>query len=154
MLNINDLRKAIMEKAYCSAYAMHLDSTKMYRTIKENYLWSGIKRNITESVSKCLMCQQVKAEHQKPIETLQPLPMSEWKWKHITIDFVVGLPRTQTSHDVIWVIVDILTKSTHFLAIHSTFSLERLVRLYINEIVKLHGVPISIVLDRDPWFTS
>ena len=70
------------------------------------------------------------------------------------MDFIVGLPRTQTSHDAIWVIVDRLTKLTYFLAICNTFSLERLARLYIDEVVKLHGVPITIVSDQDPWFTS
>ncbi|EOY16995.1 Uncharacterized protein TCM_036100 [Theobroma cacao] len=70
------------------------------------------------------------------------------------MDFVLGLPRTQSGKDAIWVIVDRLTKSAHFLAIHSTFSIERLARLYIDEVVRLHGVPVSIVSDRDPRFTS
>ena len=73
-----------------------------------------------EFVSKCLVCQQVKAKHQKPTGTLQPLPIPKWKWEHIVMDFVVGLPRTQIDHDAIWVIVDRLTKSTHFLVIRST----------------------------------
>ena len=70
------------------------------------------------------------------------------------MDFVIGLPRTQVDYDAIWVIVDRLTKSVHFLAIHNNFSLDRLVKLYISEIVKLYEVSVSIVLDRDPRFTS
>ena len=70
------------------------------------------------------------------------------------MDFVVGLPRTQVSYDAIWVIVDRLTKSTHFLAICNNFSLDRLAKLYIREIVKFHEVSVSIVLDRDLQFTS
>ena len=70
------------------------------------------------------------------------------------MDFVVGLPGTQASYDTIWVIVDWFTKSTHFLAIRNNFSLDRLAKIYIGEIVKLHGVPISIVSNRNPWFTS
>ena len=70
------------------------------------------------------------------------------------MDFVIGLPRTQTDHDAIWVIVDRLTKSTHFLATHGTFSLDRLARLYIDEVVKFHRVSVTIVSDRDPRFTS
>ena len=70
------------------------------------------------------------------------------------MDFVVGLPYTQIGHNAIWVIVDQFTKSTHFLAIHSTLSLERLAKLYINEIVKLHGISMSIMSDWDPRFTS
>ena len=104
--DVDDLRKLIMEEAHCFAYAMHPGSTKMYRTMKENYWWSGMKRDVAEFVSRCLVCQQVKAEHQRPSRTLQPLPIPEWKWEHITIDFVVGLPRAQGGYDAIWVIVE------------------------------------------------
>ena len=137
--NVDDLRKAIMEEAHYFSYAMHPDSTKMHRTIKENYWWSSMNRDITEFLSSCLVCPQVKAKHQKPTKTLQPLPIPEWEWEHITMDFSVDLPRTQTSHDTIWVIVDRLTKLTHFLTIRSIFSLDRLAKLYIDEVVKLHG---------------
>ena len=106
-----------------------------------------MKRDIVEFVSICLVCEQMKAKHQKPTKTLQPLPIPKWKWEYITMDFVVDLPHTQTSHNTIRVIVDRLTKFAHFLAIHCTFSLDRLVRLYIDEIVKLHGVPMIIVSD-------
>ena len=81
--DVADLRKTIMEKAHCSAYAMHPGNTKMYRTIKENYWWSGMKRDIAKFVARCLVCQQVKAEHRKPSGTRQPLPIPEWKWEHI-----------------------------------------------------------------------
>ncbi|WRX23577.1 Reverse transcriptase domain - like 10 [Theobroma cacao] len=150
----NQLRQAIMEEAHSSAYALHPGSTKMYRTIRENYWWPGMKRDVAEFVAKCLVCQQVKAEHQRPAGTLQSLPVPEWKWEHVTMDFVLGLPRTQRGKDAIWVIVDRLTKSAHFLAVHSTYSIEKLAQLYIDEIVRLHGVPVSIVSDRDPRFTS
>ena len=69
------------------------------------------------------------------------------------MDFVMGLPRPTFGHDGIRVIVDRLTKSTHFLAIKATYSLDKLAQLYVNEIVRLHGVSTSIVSDRDPWFT-
>ena len=96
----------------------------------------------------------MKVEHQRPPGTLQPLPIPEWKWEHVTMNFVVGLPRALGGYDAIWVIVDRLTKSAHFLAIRNNFSLNRLAELYVDEIVKLHGVPVSIVSDRDPRFTS
>ena len=70
------------------------------------------------------------------------------------MDFVTSLPQTPRRHDAIWVIVDLLTKSTHFLAMQMTFTLEEFCRLYVREIVRLHGVPVSIVLDRDPRFTA
>ena len=139
-----------MEEAYCSTYVMYPGSTKMYRTIKENYWWSSMKKDIADFMSRCLVCQQVKAKHHKPLRTFHPLPILEWKWEHITMDFVVGLPHIQASYNAIWMIVDRLTKLTHFLAICNNFSLDRLAKLYIS--VKLHGIPVSIVSDRDPRF--
>ena len=85
---------------------------------------------------------------------IQLLPIPVWKWEEITIDFVTGLPRTQRQHDAIWVIVNRLTKSAHFLLVNVEDSLEKVAQLYVDEIVRLHGVPISIVSDRDPRFTS
>ena len=101
VLDMEDLRKMIMEETHCSVYAMHLGSIKMYRTIKENYWWSGMKRDVAEFVSRCLVYQQVKVEHQKPSGTLQPLSILEWKWEHVTMDFVVGLPYTHGGYDAI-----------------------------------------------------
>ena len=151
--NVDDLRKLIMEEVHCSTYTMHPRSTKMYCTIKEKYWWLGMKRDIADFVARCLVCQQVKAEHQRPSGTLQPLPIPKWKWEYITMDFVIGLPRTRAGFDAIWVIVDRLTKSAHFLPIRNNFSLDRLAKLYISKIVRLHRVPISIVSNRDLRFT-
>ena len=78
---------------------------------------------------------------------IQPLPIPIWKWDKITMDFVTGLLRTQRQHDAIWVIVDRLTKSTHFLPVSNDDPLDKLAQLYVEEIVRLHGVPISIVSD-------
>ena len=100
------------------------------------------------------MCQQVKAEHQKPAGLLQPLEVAEWKWEHVTMDFVTHFQRTPWRHDAVWMIVDRLTKSAHSLAVQMTFTLEEFSWLYIREIVRLHGVPVSIVSDRDPRFTT
>ncbi|KAJ8773598.1 hypothetical protein K2173_005844 [Erythroxylum novogranatense] len=103
---------------------------------------------------ECLVCQQVKAEHQAPSGKLNPLPIPEWKWEKITMDFLMGLSRTSKKHDAIWVIVDRLTKSAHFLPIRQTDSLNVLVKKYVDEVIRLHGIPSSIVSDRDPRFTS
>ena len=149
-----ELKREIMEEAHSSAYAMHPGSTKMYKTLKEHYWWNGMKKEIASFVSRCLTCQQVKAEHQKPAGKIQLLPIPVWKWEKITMNFVISLLRTQRQHDAIWVIVDRLTKSAHFLPINVEDSLEKLAQLYVDEIVRLHGVPVSIVSDRDPRFTS
>ena len=113
-----------------------------------------MKRDISEFVSRCLICQQVKAEHQVPSGLLQPITIPEWKWERITMDFVSGLPLSPKKKDAIWVIVDRLTKSAHFIPVRMDYSLDKLAELYISEIVRLHGVPISIISDRDPRFTS
>ena len=85
---------------------------------------------------------------------MQSLPIPEWKWEHITMDFVVGLPRTQQGNDTVWVIVDRLTKSAHFIPIKISYNLNKLAELYVKEVVRLHGIPASIISDRDPRFTS
>ena len=99
-----------------------------------------MKKEIADFVSRCLTYQQVKAKHQKPAGKIQPLPIPVWKWDKITMDFVTGLPRTWRQHDAIWVIVDRLTKSAHFLPVSNDDPLDKLAQLYVEEIVRLHGV--------------
>ena len=140
-----DLREEILREFHCSRFVVHPGGIKMYRDLCRQYYWSGMKRHVGEFVRKCLTCQQVKAEHQRPAGLLQPLEVAEWKWEHITMDFVTHLPWTPRRHDAVWVIVDRLKKLTHFLAVRMTFTLEEFCRLYVREIVRLHGVPVSIV---------
>ena len=113
-----------------------------------------MKKEISDFVSRCLTCQQVKAENQKPVGKIQPLLIPIWKWDKISMDFVTGLLRTWRQHDAIWVIVDRLTKLANCLPVSNDEPLDKLAQLYVEEIVRLHGVPISIVSDRDPRFTS
>ncbi|TQD69032.1 hypothetical protein C1H46_045435 [Malus baccata] len=148
------VKREILDEAHTSAYAMHPGSTKLYRTIYPFYYWEGMKRDVAEYVSRCLICQQVKADRQRPGGLMQNLPIPVWKWEDITMDFVYGLPRTPSRYDGIWVIVDRLTKTAHFLPVRQTYSLEKLAKLFVDNIVRLHGVPVSIVSDRDPRFTS
>ena len=150
----NDLRREILDEAHNAPYAMHPGTTKMYNTMKSHYWWPGMKKDVAEFIAKCLTCQQIKVEHQAPARKLHPLSIPEWKWEKITMDFVTGLPKTQKGNDAIWIIVDRLTKLAHFLPIRWGCSLDQLAQKYVNEIVRLHGVPISIMLDRDPRFTS
>ena len=104
--NDNDLRKAILEEAHSGSFAIHPSSTKMYQDLKMSFWWSGMKRDVSEFVTKCLVCQRVKAEHQVPSGLLQPIRIPEWKWDRITMDFVVGLPLTGRKHDSVWIVVD------------------------------------------------
>nr|GEY79555.1 putative reverse transcriptase domain-containing protein [Tanacetum cinerariifolium] len=101
-----------------------------------------MKADIATYVSKCLICAKVKAEHQKPSGLLQQPEIPVWKWERITMDFVSGLPRTPSGYDMIWVIVNRLTKSAHFLPTKKIDTMEKLMQLYLNEIVCRHGVPI------------
>ena len=98
--------------------------------------------------------QKVKAERQRPAGLLKPLEIPMWKWENITMDFVVGLPRSPRGKDAIWVVIDRLTKVAHFIPMKTTNSASDLVALYIKEVVRLHGVPKSIVSDRDSNFVS
>uniref|UniRef100_A0A2N9GSB9 Integrase catalytic domain-containing protein n=2 Tax=Fagus sylvatica TaxID=28930 RepID=A0A2N9GSB9_FAGSY len=152
--NDPDLKEEILSEAHNTGYTVHPGGTKMYRDLKGTFWWNNMKREIAGYVARCLVCQQVKIEHQRPGGLLQSLPIPEWKWEHISMDFVTGFPRTPSGNDSIWVIVDRLTKSAHFLAIKVGLSLERLAKLYVDEIVRLHGVPVTIVSDRDRRFVS
>nr|GEY90954.1 putative reverse transcriptase domain-containing protein [Tanacetum cinerariifolium] len=126
------LRDLIMHESHKSKYSIHPGSDNMYQDLKQIYWWPNMKAEIGTYVSKCLTCAKVKAEHQRPS----------------------GLPRTPTGYDSIWVIVDRLTKSAHFLLVKTTDSVEKLTQLYLKEVVYRHGVPISIISDRDSKFTS
>ena len=87
----------------------------MYRDLRHQFWWNDMKREVVKFVSRCLIFQQVKAEHQRSAGLLQPLPILEWKWENIAMDFVTALPRSPKGHNAIWVIVDRLTKSAHFI---------------------------------------
>ncbi|GKE33374.1 putative reverse transcriptase domain-containing protein, partial [Tanacetum coccineum] len=118
-----DVRTLIMDEAHNSKYSMHPGADKMYYDLRDRYWWSGMKKDI-----------------------------DVYKWERIAMDFVTKLPRTSSGHDIIWVIVDRLTKSAHFLSMREDYKMDRLARLYLNEIVARHGVPISIISDRDSHF--
>ncbi|TYK07530.1 DNA/RNA polymerases superfamily protein [Cucumis melo var. makuwa] len=121
--NISELKGAILEEAHNSAYAMHLGSTKMYRTLKKTYWWPDMKREIAEYIDRCLIYQQVKPVKQRTGGLLNPLLVPEWK-------------------------------TARFILIKVTSTLDQLAKLYVDKIVSQHGVPVSIVSDRDPRFTS
>ncbi|KAL0561767.1 hypothetical protein IC582_002208 [Cucumis melo] len=148
------VKTELLIEAHSSPFSMHPGSTKMYQDLKRVYWWRNMKREVAEFVSKCLVCQQVKAPRQKPAGLLQPLSIPEWKWENVSMDFITGLPRTLRGFTVIWVVVDRLTKSAHFVPGKSTYTASKWAQLYMSEIVRLHGVPVSIVSDRDARFTS
>ncbi|GKA33822.1 putative reverse transcriptase domain-containing protein, partial [Tanacetum coccineum] len=149
-----DLRALIMHESYKSKYSIHPGSDRMYHDLKKLYWWPNMKADIATYVSKCLTCSKVKDEHQKPSGLLVQPEISQWKWKIITLDFITKLPKTSSGYDTIWVIVDRLTKSAHFLPMKENDSMERLTRVYLKEVVSKHGVSVSIISDRDSRFIS
>ncbi|WVZ52190.1 hypothetical protein U9M48_003274 [Paspalum notatum var. saurae] len=120
--DVDSIKKLILSEAHDTAYSIHPGSTKMYHDLKERFWWYGMKRAVAEYVAVCDTCQRVKAENQRPAGLLQPLKIPEWKWEEISMDFIVGLPRTQKGYNSIWVVVDRLTKVAHFIPVNTTYS--------------------------------
>ncbi|GJU41936.1 putative reverse transcriptase domain-containing protein [Tanacetum coccineum] len=149
-----DLRTVIMHESHKSKYSIHPGSDKMYQDMKKLYWWPNMKADIATYVSKCLTCAKVKAEHQRPSGLLVQPKIPEWKWDNITMDFVTKLPKSSQGYDTIWVIVDRLTKSVIFTPMRETDPLDKLARMYLKEVVTRHGIPVSIICDRDPRFAS
>ena len=115
-----ELQKRILDEAHLSRYSIHPGNNKMYQDLKQRFWWTRMKREIARYVSECDTCQRVKASHLRSAGLLQPLSIPSWKWEDISMDFIVGLPKTSKGYDSIWVIVDRLTKSAHFLPVKTT----------------------------------
>jgi hypothetical protein len=152
--DIKSIRELILKEAHETAYSIHPVIEKMYQDLKKRFWWYGMKREIAEYVAVCDSCQRIKAEHQRPAGLLQPLQIPQWKWDEIGMDLIVGLPRTRTGYDSIWVVVDRLTKAAHFIPVKTTYNSAVLAELYMSRIVCLHGISKKIVSDRGTQFTS
>ncbi|KAL4035071.1 hypothetical protein IC575_003745 [Cucumis melo] len=126
------VKTELLSEAHSSPFSMHPSSTKMYQDLKRVYWWRNMKREVAEFVSRCLVCQQVKAPRQKPAGLLQPLSIPEWKWENVSMDFITGLPRTLRGFTVIWVVVDRLTKSAHFVPGKSTYTASKWARVHVR----------------------
>jgi len=113
-----------------------------------------MKKEEAEFVTICLECKQVKVKRRHPGGTLHPIPIPEWKWEVISMEFITGLPRTYRQHGSIMVVVDMLTKVAHFIPVKSTYSISDVAQVFIIDVVRMHGVPRNIVSDRDANFTS
>ncbi|GJZ15965.1 putative reverse transcriptase domain-containing protein [Tanacetum coccineum] len=143
-----------MHESHKSKYSIYPGLEKMYQDMKKLYWWPNMKADIATYVSKCLTCARVKAEHQRPSGLLVQPGIPEWKWDNIMMYFITKLPKSSQGFDTIWVIVDRLTKSAHFLPIRENDQLDKLARLYLNRIVARHEIHALIIYDRDGRFTS
>ena len=127
-----DVRAELLAEAYSFPYSIHPGGTKMYKDLRMNIWWHDMKRHVAKSVAACQVCQQVKTEHQRVAGLLRPLPIPEWKWQHVTMDFMTGLPWSTQGSDAAWVIVDRLTKSAHFIPFRLGHTTETLARKYLK----------------------
>jgi hypothetical protein len=146
------LRMLILSEAHRVVYMAHLGVTKMRVDLKPLFFSRGMKANIVNYVARCLECQQVKVEHRHPAGLLQPHAIPESKWEIISMDFIVGLPLMERIHDLIFVVVDILTKSSHFIPVRTMYQAPNIGIFFISEIVRLHGVPKRIIYNQGSVF--
>jgi hypothetical protein len=126
----------------------------MYHDLRQHFLWTRIKREAARYVSECDTCRKVKADHMKPRGLLQPLSTPDWKWDDISMDFIVGLPMTTRKFDSIWVIVDRLSKSVHFIPVNTKYRVEKYAEIYITRVLCLHRVLKMIISDRGSQFVT
>ncbi|GAU47917.1 hypothetical protein TSUD_404700 [Trifolium subterraneum] len=136
--DVPELKKMIFDEGHKSGLSIHPGLIKMYQDLKKLFWWPRMKKEIAEYVYACLVCQKSKIEHHKPSGLLQPLFIPEWKWDSIAMDFVGGLPKTAKGNEVIWVVVDRLTKSAHFIAIKIGTLVPKLAEIYVEQIIRLH----------------
>jgi hypothetical protein len=148
------LRRKIMDEAHYSRYSIHLGTNKRYQDLKKNFWWTRMKWEIAKYVLECDTYQRIKADHLNPTGNLQPLSIPECKWENICMDFIVALPRTSCGYNSIWVIVDHLTKSSHFIPIATTYRVGQYAKLYISHIVRYHSIPKTIISNRGSIFVA
>jgi hypothetical protein len=152
--NVHELKLMILKEMHNVPYARHPGYHKTVATVKGHYFCPGMKKEIIEYIARCTECQKVKAEHRHPTGLLHPLPIPEWKWEVVIMDFITGFPRTDKKHDSIMVVVDKLTKAAHFIPLKTTHKETNVADIFMREITRLHDIPKTIVSDRDPKFTS
>jgi hypothetical protein len=150
----SETKKTIFDEAHMSKFSIHFGSTEMYQYLKQNFWWSNMKVDIAKYVAECDTCHRMKASHLTSAGVLQSLSIPMWKWDDISMDFIVRLPLTARKKDSIWVIVDRITKTAHFIAVHTTYSVQQYAELYMDQIVRLHGIPKTIISDRGTQFVA
>jgi hypothetical protein len=132
--NVQDLKRIIFHEMHNAPYAGHPRYQKTITVFKSQYFWLGMKREIAKYIARCMECQKVKTEHRHPTGLLQPLPIPEWKWEVVTMDFITGLPRTGKLHDSILVVVDKLTKAAHFIPPKTTNKAADVTDIFMREV--------------------
>jgi hypothetical protein len=138
--NCDDLKRFIMDELHKRPYTGHPGYQKMITATRKQFYWPGLKKDTTKYLARCIKCQQIKAEHRHPTGLLQPLPIPEWKWETISMDFITRLPNSTKQNDTIMVVVDKLRKSTHFIPVKSTYKVIDITQVFLKEVFRLHGI--------------
>ena len=149
-----DIQRQFLHEIHDTATGGHLGVNKTLRKLRQRVYWYGMDRDVAQYVVSCVTCSTSKASQQAPAGKLVPLPIPHRPWETIGMDFVGPLPRTRSFHDTILVVVDKLTKMIHLVATNQSVTAQQTAKLVLREVVRLHGVPSSIISDRDPRFTS
>jgi hypothetical protein len=148
------VKKKILDEAHTSRYSIHPGSTKIYHDPRQQFWWTRMKRETARYVSECDTYRKVKADYMKPGGLLQPLSIPDWKWDDIGMDFIVNLPLTARKFNSIWVIIDRLTKSAHFIPMNINYNVQKYAEIYIAHMLCLYGVPKMIIFDRGSQFVA
>jgi hypothetical protein len=148
------LKKKILYEVHTLRYCIHPGSTKMYHDLRQQFWWTRMKHETTRYISECDTCLKVKADYMKPGGLLQPLSIPEWKWDDISMFFIVGLPMTARKFDSIWVIVDQLSKSAHFIPVNTNYKVQKCAEIYIAHVLCIHGVLKTIISDPGSQFVA
>jgi hypothetical protein len=148
VLKKTTLKKKILDEAHTSRYSIHPGSTKMYHDLRQQFWWTRMKCETARYVSECDTCRKVKADYMKLGGLLQPLSILDCKWDDISMDFNIGLPLTTRKCNLIWVIMDRLTKSAHFIPVNTNYNVQKYAKIYIAHVLYLHGVSNMIISDQ------
>ncbi|GJP36238.1 hypothetical protein CLOM_g20769 [Closterium sp. NIES-68] len=152
--NYPPLRQLLLEEYHDVLYAGHFGSNKTLTGIAKHYYWPLLAEDVQKFVTSCDTCQRMKSSKQKKAGLLQPLPVPEQPWQVVSLDFITGLPPTTSGHNAILVVIDKFSKMGHFIPTHTTARTEETAQLFVRYIISQHGIPTTLISDRDPKFTS
>ena len=149
-----ELKSRLLHLVHDTPVGGHVGRGKTLNRLLEAVWWSGISRDVADYVRSCIPCAAAKHSNQKPAGLLRPIPYPYRSWESISLDFVGPLPMTKNHHNMILTVVDRFTKMAHYIATSANVTAEKTAHLVIEHVVKLHGLPESIISDRGPQFTS
>ncbi|GJP48725.1 hypothetical protein CLOM_g8004 [Closterium sp. NIES-68] len=148
------LPQLLLEQYHDVLFAGHIGSNKTLTGIAKHYYWPHMAADVQQFVTSCATCQRMKSSKQKKAGLLQPLPVPEQPWQVVSPDFITGLPSTTSGHDAILVVMDKFSKMGHFISTHTTARTEETAQLFVRYIISQHGIPTTLISERDLKFTS